>query len=156
MDTRTIDSPALRELTPMLDSTAFLASTDDSVIETIGGVVKSFDKLELCVCGRVEEVCGRVQRQEPALVLAHVHPRNDGGGVAQLLQTIASRGRSTATVVLSDHYEAEHALGLLRQGAADYLSRPFDVHRLNYLVDRLTVRARYGAARATAGGRGAG
>jgi DNA-binding NtrC family response regulator len=131
----------------MLDSTAFLASTDESVIETVGGVFKSFDKLELCVCGRIEEVCSRVQRHEPALVLAHVHPHNDSGGVAQLLQTIATRERSTATVVLSDQYEADHARALLRRGAADYLSRPFDLSRLNYLVDRLTVRARYPAGR---------
>jgi len=32
---------------------------------------------------------------------------------------------------------------LLRQGAADYLGRPLDLARLSYLIDVLTLRARY-------------
>jgi DNA-binding NtrC family response regulator len=48
-----------------------------------------------------------------------------------------------ATLVISDRYRAAEALEFLRQGAADYLSRPLDLTRLAYLMDLLTVRFRY-------------
>jgi len=59
-----------------------------------------------------------------------------------MLRLIAAGGHSTPLLVLSDEYQAEQALALLRLGAVDYLSRPLDLRRLAYLVDILTVRAR--------------
>jgi DNA-binding NtrC family response regulator len=67
-----------------------------------------------------------------------------------LLQAVVASGRRTPTLLISDRHEAEQALGLLRQGAADYLTRPLDLGRLGYLIDVLTVRARYLANQATA------
>src|SRR5262249_47179213 len=49
---------------------------------------------------------------------------------------------------ICDTYRAEQTLALLRQGAADCLARPLDLHRLAYLADTLTIRARYLARRA--------
>jgi DNA-binding NtrC family response regulator len=50
-------------------------------------------------------------------------------------------------VVLGEQHNPEQALTLLRQGAADFLSRPLDLGRLAYLVDTLTVRARFASKR---------
>src|SRR5205814_797249 len=59
---------------------------------------------------------------------------------------VTAARRPLAVLVLSDAYHASQALVLLRQGAADYLSRPLDLNRLAYLLETLTVRARYAAA----------
>ena len=64
-------------------------------------------------------------------------------GVTRLLQAIAMTNPSVVTLVLSDRYHAEQALALLRLGVADYLARPLDLSRLAYLVDVLTLQARY-------------
>ncbi|HYT87868.1 MAG TPA: sigma-54 dependent transcriptional regulator, partial [Gemmataceae bacterium] len=49
-----------------------------------------------------------------------------------------------ATVLLSDEYQDHQAVAFLRAGATDYLGLPLGSGRLTYLMDTLTLRARFG------------
>jgi DNA-binding NtrC family response regulator len=76
------------------------------------------------------------------LVVVHSVRQEDGEEVVRLLQLLSSMNHATAAVVLAEEHRPEEALRVLRQGAADYLSRPLDLSRLAYLVDMLTMRMR--------------
>src|SRR5438067_8025860 len=126
----------------MHESTALLVSTSSPVIEAVKGVVSFIDGLGFAVAG-MDEACSRLQGGDVAALLVHLGPGETTAATVRLLRTLAEARRAVATLVLSDGYEADQALELLRLGAADYLSRPLDLNRLSYLVDVLTARARY-------------
>jgi two-component system response regulator HydG len=140
-----------RELTAMLEKTVLLVSDDSSLVELCSGVIASIVNLRPLGLNQSEGVESFLQRDDVALLLFHLVKR-DAGGVGRLLRAIAFRQRPVATVVLAEQHDAEQALSLLRQGAADFLSRPLDLSRLAYLIDSLTIRARYAGVRGSVPG----
>jgi two-component system response regulator HydG len=130
------------------ETTALLISNDPSLVEAVRGVIGSVAGLRLETVDSLAAACSQVKRKDVVLLLPHLAAEKDVGEVTRLLQAVSAARSPIATLVLSDHYRAEQALTLLRLGAADYLERPLDLCRLAYLLDVLTVRARYQASQA--------
>jgi two-component system response regulator HydG len=122
--------------------TALLVSSDASLIEAVQGVIDSVGDLDLVVAPGPAEARHDVTEEELALVLVHQDREGDVEEVTNLVQSIVEAKRSLPTIVLSNDYDPEHALKLLRIGAADHLCRPLDLSRLTYLIEVLTLRAR--------------
>lgn len=131
----------------MPETTVLLVSGDPSLMESCFDVIASIANLHPVLLGQSREVDAYLGREELALLLLHVVHESDAAEAGRLLQAIAASQRHVATVVLSEQHSPEQTLALLRQGAADVLSRPLDLGRLSYLVERLTVRARYAGGR---------
>jgi DNA-binding NtrC family response regulator len=127
----------------MIASTALLICEDPPLIETIHEVVRSIAGLRLCTVAGIEELISPPLRVPDAIILIHLSRESDGTRAARLLRMLTSARQSVPVIVLSDEHRPEQILNLLRLGAADCLSRPLDLHRLSYLIDVLTVRARY-------------
>ena len=123
--------------------TVLLVSTDSPLVDTCREVIGSIGNLHPVVLSRSEEVEAYLRHEQLALVLLHVASKDDAEQASRLLRRIGSLQRPVATVVLGEQHEPHLALALPRQGVADYLSRPLDLTRLAYLIDSLTVRARY-------------
>jgi two-component system response regulator PilR (NtrC family) len=85
---------------------------------------------------------------EIVLVLLHLPDGGEAEPLAEVLRSAIASQRPVAVLVLSDRHRPMDQLELLRLGAADCLDRPIDLNRLVYLIDVLTVRARYAAAQA--------
>jgi DNA-binding response OmpR family regulator len=100
--------------------------------------------IEPVATGRVEVVtdwdkaCVRIQSADVGMLLVH---SGSSASVSQLLRAIMESGRRVPVVVLSDRFIAGQAIEVLAMGAVDYLTRPFDLERLGFLVERLTARA---------------
>lgn len=152
----------------MMESTALLISADPSFIAMIHDLVRSIDKLRLRIVAEFEELfpsrsanqrdaCSTsspttdgtlsegVGSWPDAVILVHLPRGSDDTQAARLLRKLTSARQSVPVIVLCDEHRPEQILQLLRLGAADCLSRPLDLHRLCYLLDVLTVRARYTA-----------
>ncbi|HEY7422897.1 MAG TPA: sigma-54 dependent transcriptional regulator [Gemmataceae bacterium] len=127
----------------MSNITILLISVDQPLIATVRKIVESIGNLRLSVQGRAEDAEACLQRREASLVLYHLATGAPSTPASGLLRTVAATGQSLPVLILSDCHQAEQALTLLRQGAADYLSRPLDLNHLASLIDALTVRARY-------------
>jgi DNA-binding NtrC family response regulator len=126
-------------------STVLLITSDVALAETVRKLVEAIPNLRLEHTTTYEEACRHVHRHGAALILAHLGQGGQAAQVSGVLQAVAAASRPMATVVLSDQSQPERALALLRQGVVDCLDRPLDLHRLSYLLDALTLRARYRA-----------
>jgi DNA-binding NtrC family response regulator len=127
----------------MSESTALLICDDARLVETIHEVVRSIDKLQLRIGAEIEQLLSSRQPIPDVAIIVHMARKDDEAQVARLLRMLTSTQQSVPVLVLSDQHRPEQILDLLRLGAADCLSRPLDLHRLSYLLDVLTVRARY-------------
>jgi DNA-binding NtrC family response regulator len=120
-----------------------LISADPHLIAGVAEVMKSVADLDLHVVPGPAEATPHLRHGTPALLLVHLPEAADVAPVSRLLRQVVLSGAATPVVVLCDAYQPQHTLTLLRQGAADCLGRPLDLHRLAYLADTLTIRARY-------------
>src|SRR5919204_815136 len=120
------------EADPMHNVTALLLSSDSSLIESCQQLIDSIAKLRPLVLTLHENLDTYLEREELGLIVIHVIDQGDAEEAARLLQKIASLQRPVAVIVLGDWHDPQLALSLLRQGAADFLSRPVDLGRLAY------------------------
>src|SRR6516164_2933548 len=111
----------------MLEKSVLLVSDDPSLMESCLGIIGSVAGLRPVVQSQTEGVESYLERDDVALLLVHLVKKRDAGEVSRLLQAIALLQRPVATVVLAEEHDPEQALSLLRQGAADFLSRPLDL-----------------------------
>src|SRR6266852_2346324 len=111
----------------MSASTALLISDDDSLIRSVEGVIDSISELRLEVKARVQDAFPLLKDGAFPLVVVHSVHQEDDEDVVRLLQLLSSMVHPTAAVVLAEEHRPEEALRVLRQGAADYLSRPLDL-----------------------------
>jgi DNA-binding NtrC family response regulator len=127
-----------------------LVDAGGSLEQVLHETVRSVGNLQLVAVPGVDEALDRLDREPADLVLFHQAEGEDASEVVRLIRELSSGGRPLATLVLSDRHRAEEALALLRLGVVDYLSRPLDLNRIAYLINGLTLRARYAAPRSAA------
>src|SRR3954469_9402812 len=126
----------------MIHPTVLLVSSDDSLIESVGSVVRAIEPLRLVTLPAADEAAGRAGRGDLSLVVVHLAEGGRVADVDRLVRAIASAQPPVASVVVCDHYRAAEALAMLKLGVADYLARPLALGRLACLIDSLTLRAR--------------
>jgi two-component system response regulator DctR len=105
---------------------------------------------------------GVVTFDSAAALIAHGDPssfscfvldlRMPGMGGLELFQTLSARGYCPPTVFLTGHGDVPQAVSALKQGAVDFIEKPFDDNALVSLVERcLTLdverRARFESRR---------
>src|SRR5262245_31753261 len=135
----------------MKDPKTLLVSQDSSLIESVGGVISAMRVFGLEVVGDIETACNEILDHDRILViLVHLDGRTNVAGLTRILQAAAQTGRPLVTIVICEHERPEQALALTRLGVADCLSRPVNLSRLSYLIDALTIEARYGIRREAA------
>jgi two-component system, NtrC family, response regulator HydG len=135
----------------MLESIMLVISDDPSLIDPIGGVIRSIEGLKHETLANIEAAHSYESWDRVALVLIHLKRSGPDDEIVRLLRMIAGARRPVATLVVADRLDSDQGPALLRMGVADYLGRPLDLARLSHLADVLTVRAR-NASRGPAAG----
>ncbi len=126
----------------MLESRILVVSDDSTLIEPLHEVVGSIPNLSLSVVSGIDATYTYRDWDGVALIVFHQKRRGFAADVTRLLHLVSATRKPIATLVVSDHYDSEQALSLLRLGVADYLGWPADSSRLAYLIDVLTMRSR--------------
>jgi DNA-binding NtrC family response regulator len=129
----------------MLNPTTLLVSQDATLVDAVREAVQETRGFQLAVAGDIDTACNQILGHDQTLVtLVHLDDRTNVAGLTQILQTTALARRPVVTIVITEHANPEQALTLVRLGVADCLSRPLNLSRLSYLIDYLTIQARYG------------
>jgi DNA-binding NtrC family response regulator len=111
------------------------------VVQSVGGLT-----LEVA---RQEELSERFGQEPVALLLLHLSEPDDAAEAAESMQELEQLRLPIPVLVLSDAEAPEQELALLRLGAADFLTRPLNLGRLGYLVEKHTLKARLGPLEAS-------
>ncbi|KAF4516203.1 hypothetical protein B566_EDAN000442 [Ephemera danica] len=89
---------------------------------------------EILQAADAQEGLETFRKEGPDLVLLDVIlPGTDGLAV---LETLRAEGRMTPVIMLTGTKSVKTAVDAMKLGAADYLSKPFDVEELRIVVDR--------------------
>ena len=128
-----------------------LVSSDGSLVESVEEAANPIGRIAIEVVGDVGRACERVDRDPVAIVLVHLDGEVDHwdrvSGVTRLMRCITDTRRPIPTMVVSDGGNPEQERAFLRLGVAEYLGRPLDINRLSFLIEMLTIRARFSRPR---------
>jgi DNA-binding NtrC family response regulator len=93
---------------------------------------------EVATAASVREGVGRLTTERFDLVMCDLK-LPDGSGL-EVLQDARRRQVGTPFIIITAHTTPQHALEALRAGAAEYLSKPFNVDDLKAIVGKLLTR----------------
>ncbi|MEO8175557.1 MAG: sigma-54 dependent transcriptional regulator [Sphingomicrobium sp.] len=79
-----------------------------------------------------------IDDRRPSMVLLDVWLQGSRLDGLQLLQEIKRRDASLPVLVISGHGNLDTAVAAVREGAVDFIEKPFEAERLVYLVGRAT------------------
>jgi two-component system nitrogen regulation response regulator NtrX len=90
-----------------------------------------------------------VEERRPSMVLLDVWLQGSKLDGLQLLQEIKRRDPTIPVLMISGHGNLDTAVAAVREGAVDFIEKPFEAERLIYLVDRATETERLRRENAT-------
>jgi len=130
-------------------SKAVLVSRDHSLMEAMHGVIASTRGFQLEILGDTDTACKRILADDQILLsVVHLDGTTNVAGLTRTLQAATQADRPVVSIAICEREHPEQTLALLRLGVADCLSRPLNLSRLGYLIDVLTIAARYRSRRA--------
>ena len=134
-----------------------MTSTSDSAIRVVAidddhqhlkfiATVLSQENIVLFTAADPGEGLGLIQKERPQIVLVDlVMPGMSG---MEVLERTLEFDPATEVVLLTGQYSTESAVEAIQKGAADYLTKPVDVERLQQRVESLILEVRKGQRRA--------
>ncbi len=90
-----------------------------------------------------------IDDRRPSMVLLDVWLQGSRLDGLQLLQEIKRRDASLPVLLISGHGNLDTAVAAVREGAVDFIEKPFEAGRLVYLVDKATETDRLRRENAT-------
>src|SRR5437763_14421918 len=90
-----------------------------------------------------------IEDRRPSMVLLDVWLQGSKLDGLQLLQEIKQRDPTIPVLVISGHGNLDTAVAPVREGAVDFIEKPFEAERLIHLVDRATETERLRRANET-------
>ncbi len=125
MDRSAVDNSTSKKRVLLIDDEARVRTSLKMVLEPSYDIFQAAD---------AQEGLDVFRKEGPDLVLLDVIlPGTDGLAV---LQTLRSESKMTPIIMLTGTKSVKTAVDAMKLGAADYLSKPFDVEELRIVVDR--------------------
>src|SRR3954469_8209735 len=90
-----------------------------------------------------------IDERRPSMVLLDVWLQGSRLDGLQLLQEVKRRDSTIPVLMISGHGNLDTAVAAVREGAVDFIEKPFEAERLIYLVDRATETDRLRRENAT-------
>ncbi len=131
----------------MRASAVLYVGRDPALHETLSAAAQAVPLCQLEACFDLHELPSRLQETSAKVVILHAQGDEtaDGRPLEQQIVQFMGDHPQVALLIVSDVVDADASVNALRLGVADYLARPLDANRLVFLLDLLTVNARYGS-----------
>ncbi len=115
-----------------------LVVDDEKSIREFLTILLQQEKYDVVTAASVEEGISRLASDRPDLVMCDLK-LPDGSGL-EVLRQARKTELDTPFIIITAHTTPQHALEALRAGAAEYLSKPFNVDDLKAILSKLLER----------------
>jgi two-component system nitrogen regulation response regulator NtrX len=109
--------------------------------ELVSGVLED-EGYEVRTAADSTQTLDAIEDRRPSMVLLDVWLQGSRLDGLQLLQEIKRRDPTIPVLMISGHGNLDTAVAAVREGAIDFIEKPFEAERLIYLVDRSTETER--------------
>ncbi len=105
--------------------------------ELVSGVLED-EGYAVRTAANSSEALEAIEERRPSMVLLDVWLQGSKLDGLQLLQEVKRRDSSIPVLLISGHGNLDTAVAAVREGAVDFIEKPFEAERLLYLVGRAT------------------
>jgi two-component system nitrogen regulation response regulator NtrX len=105
--------------------------------ELVSGVLED-EGYAVRTAGDSTQTLDAIEERRPSMVLLDVWLQGSKLDGIQLLQEIKRRDSTLPVLMISGHGNLDTAVAAVREGAIDFIEKPFEAERLIYLVNRAT------------------
>ena len=105
--------------------------------ELVSGVLED-EGYTVRTAANSDQTLDAFEERRPSMVLLDVWLQGSKLDGLQLLQEIKGRDPTIPVLMISGHGNLDTAVAAVREGAVDFIEKPFEAERLLYLVDRAT------------------
>jgi two-component system, NtrC family, nitrogen regulation response regulator NtrX len=109
--------------------------------ELVSGVLED-EGYAVRTAGDSNQTLDAIEDRRPSMVLLDVWLQGSRLDGLQLLHEIKRRDSTIPVLMISGHGNLDTAVAAVREGAIDFIEKPFEAERLIYLVDRATETER--------------
>src|ERR687889_598975 len=114
-----------------------IVDDEQDIRDLVSGVLED-EGYAARTAGSSSEALAALADRRPSLVLLDVWLQGSKLDGLQLLSEIKSRDPTLPVLMISGHGNLDTAVAAVREGAVDFIEKPFEAERLIYLVDRAT------------------
>src|SRR5688500_16979259 len=126
-----------------------LVVDDEADIRELGSGVLEDEGYTVRTAADSTAALDAIDDRRPSMVLLDVWLQGSRLDGLQLLQEIKKRDASIPVLLISGHGNLDTAVAAVREGAVDFIEKPFEAGRLVYLVDKATETERLRRENAT-------
>ena len=105
--------------------------------ELVSGVLED-EGYEVRTAADSNQTLDAIEERRPSMVLLDVWLQGSRLDGLQLLQEVKRRDSTIPVLMISGHGNLDTAVAAVREGAVDFIEKPFEAERLIYLVNRAT------------------
>jgi two-component system nitrogen regulation response regulator NtrX len=114
-----------------------IVDDEQDIRDLVAGVLEDEGYAPRTAANSTEALAALADRR-PSLILLDVWLQGSKLDGLQLLQEIKRRDSTIPVLMISGHGNLDTAVAAVREGAIDFIEKPFEAERLIYLVDRAT------------------
>ncbi|HEX8655558.1 MAG TPA: response regulator, partial [Allosphingosinicella sp.] len=114
-----------------------IVDDEQDIRELVAGVLEDEGYSTRTAAGSAEALAALAERR-PSLILLDVWLQGSKLDGLQLLEEIKRRDATLPVLMISGHGNLDTAVAAIRQGAVDFIEKPFEAGHLLHLVARAT------------------
>ncbi|MGB5874497.1 MAG: sigma-54 dependent transcriptional regulator [Bacteroidota bacterium] len=117
-----------------------LVADDEVILSNTLKKVLTDQGYKIAVCNKGEEFFRYLGEHKPDLILLDIYLGELNG--IQLLQRMRSEGWNLPVIIMTAHSDVSLAVQAMKEGAAEFVVKPFDLSHLGVLIERNLEHAR--------------
>ena len=119
-----------------------LVVDDEKDIRQLIGQIVSEEGFKVCLAGNSESAMNEINNNAPDLIILDIWLKDSHMDGIELLKTVRSNDRNIPVVIISGHGNIEIAVAAVKQGAYDFLEKPFNSDQLLVVIKRALETSR--------------
>jgi DNA-binding NtrC family response regulator len=112
-----------------------LIADDEPIISQTLQKVFSASQFEVYECNSGERLITAVEESQPHIVFLDIYFGNYNG--IELLKKLKAEGWKVPVVIMTAFADVSIAVQAMKEGATDFITKPFDLHYLNLVVQKI-------------------
>jgi DNA-binding NtrC family response regulator len=122
-----------------LSGTILVADDDVDIRDILSETLSSLGS-RVIAAANGQECLDKVDREAPELVLLDIEMPVKNG--LEVLKELRQRGRDTTAIMITAYGTIERAVQVMREGAFDFITKPFDLDHVALTVEKALERER--------------
>ena len=119
-----------------------LVVDDEKDIRQLIGQILSDEGYQVCLASNSESAMHEVNSKSPDLIILDIWLKDSNMDGIEILKTVRSNDKDIPVVIISGHGNIEIAVAAVKQGAYDFLEKPFNSDQLIVVIKRALEASR--------------